>query len=162
MKPSRVQAVHAHHAQQKPAIRHRIAGIFARGGKILLVKHRKAGREYYLLPGGGQEIGESAVEALVREWKEELSLEVKVGRFLFCGESVPSEPRRTQVFQMVFHIDAIEGDIQVHHEGALAGYDWVPINALSDIAFFPDCLPQVKAFCRVEEFSVYQRYRWLT
>lgn len=146
----------------KQGIRHRIAGIYARGGKILLVKHRKAGREYYLLPGGGQETGESATEALAREWKEELNLTVKVGKFLFCGESVPLEQRRTQVFQMVFQIDSIEGNIEVHHEGALAGYDWVPINRIDEIAFFPDCLPQVKSYCRGEEFVIYQRYRWLT
>src|SRR6478735_4541428 len=89
----------------RQAIRHRIAGIYARGGNILLVKHRKAGREYYLLPGGGQETGESAIEALAREWKEELDLKVTVGKFLFCGESVPAETKRTQVFQMVFQID---------------------------------------------------------
>lgn len=146
----------------KPSIRHRIAGIYARGGQILLVKHRKAGREYYLLPGGGQEIGESAVEAVTREWKEELSLDVKVGRFLFCGESVPHESRRTQVFQIVFQIDAIEGSIDVKREGALAGYDWIPIHALDEIAFFPDCLEQVKACCRGVPHEIYQRYRWLT
>ncbi len=146
----------------RQAIRHRIAGIYARGGNILLVKHRKAGREYYLLPGGGQETGESAVEALSREWQEELSLKVTVGKFLFCGESVPAESRRTQVFQMVFQIDTIEGNIEVKREGALAGYDWIPINRIDEIAFFPDCLPQVKAFCRGEEYASYQRYRWLT
>lgn len=146
----------------RQAIRHRIAGIYARGGNILLVKHRKAGREYYLLPGGGQETGESAVEALEREWKEELSLNVTVGKFLFCGESVPAESKRTQVFQMVFQIDAIEGNIEVRREGALAGYDWIPINQIDEIPFFPDCLPQVKAFCRGEAYATYQRYRWLT
>ena len=107
-------------------------------------------------------IGESAVEAVAREWKEELSLSVRVGQFLFCGESVPAESRRTQVFQMVFQIDAIEGNIEVKREGALAGYDWVPINSLDDIAFFPDCLAQVKAACRGERFDTYQKYRWLT
>ena len=159
MRSNRTLPVHAQNSTPKPAIRHRVAGIFARAGKILLVKHRKAGREYFLLPGGGQEIGESAIEAVVREWKEELSLDVKVGRFLFCGESVPSELRRTQVFQMVFQIDSIEGNIEVQHEGALAGYAWVPINGLGEIAFFPDCLPQVKAFCRGEDYAVYQRYQ---
>jgi len=146
----------------KPAIRHRIAGIYARGGNILLVKHRKAGREYYLLPGGGQEAGESAVDALRREWQEELAVKATVGEFLFCGESVPAEVRRTQVFQLVFRIDAIDGDIFVKREGALVGYDWVAINRLEEIAFFPDCLPQVKAYCRGEDYPPYQRYRWLT
>ena len=109
-----------------------------------------------------RETGESAVEALSREWKEELSLDVTVGKFLFCGESVPAETKRTQVFQMVFQIDSIEGNIEVKREGALAGYDWIPINRIDEIAFFPDCLPQVKAFCRGETYANYQRYRWLT
>ena len=133
-----------------------------RGDDILLVKHRKAGREYYLLPGGGQELGESAIDALKREWYEELNLQVQVGKFLFCGESVPSEAKRTQVFQMVFQIDAIDGRIEVKREGALAGYAWIPLGRIDKVAFFPDCLPQVKAFCSGKKFESYQRYRWLT
>ncbi|MBV6492494.1 MAG: hypothetical protein LDLANPLL_00488 [Turneriella sp.] len=146
----------------RPTIRHRIAGIYKRNQEILLVKHRKAGREYFLLPGGGQELGESAVDALKREWHEELNLRVEVGRFLFCGESVPKEAKRTQVFQMVFQIDSIDGNISVKREGALAGYAWISLNHLNNVAFFPDCLPQIKAFCMGENFAAYQRYRWLT
>ena len=147
--------------QRTSGIRHRIAGIYAKDGKILLVKHRKANREYYLLPGGGQESGESAEEALRREWLEELNLQAEVGDFIFCGESVPAEERRTQVFQIVFQIKEIEGIIKVETDGALVGYDWIAINQIDSIPFFPDCLEQVKAHCRGEEFNLYQRYKWL-
>jgi 8-oxo-dGTP diphosphatase len=48
---------------------------------ILLCRHEKPGREYWLLPGGGVDSGESLVQALRRELREELGL----------GEQMPFE-----------------------------------------------------------------------
>ncbi|MCX7633644.1 MAG: NUDIX domain-containing protein [Turneriella sp.] len=146
----------------RQGIRHRIAGLHLHDGRLLLVRHKKQNREYYLLPGGGQEAGESAVEALIREWKEELNLNIRVGKFLFCGESVPTNARRMQVFQMVFAVEAIEGQIAVRKQGPLAGYAWVPLAELNSITIFPDCLSQINAYCSGREYDIYQRYRWLT
>lgn len=50
-----------------------------------MVHHRDAEREYWTLPGGGVEMGESPLEAIVREVKEETGLEAKVLRLLFEG-----------------------------------------------------------------------------
>ena len=101
-------------ADSNRKIRLRIAGVFVRDNKILLVKHRKNGLEYYLLPGGGQEPGESSIDALIREWKEELNLDIKPGQFLFCGESVPPQNlSRSQVMQLVFAVEEIQGSIHV-------------------------------------------------
>ncbi|HNO23437.1 MAG TPA: NUDIX hydrolase, partial [Leptospiraceae bacterium] len=44
-------------------------------GKILLIKQKKRNKDYWLLPGGGIEFGESAPAALIRELKEELNLD---------------------------------------------------------------------------------------
>lgn len=41
---------------------------------------------YWEFPGGKQEEGESGEEAIVREIKEELQVDIEVGKFLCCVE----------------------------------------------------------------------------
>ena len=45
------------------------------GDRILLCRHEKPEREYWLLPGGGVNSGESLVDALRRELFEEVGIE---------------------------------------------------------------------------------------
>jgi ADP-ribose pyrophosphatase YjhB (NUDIX family) len=43
--------------------------------RLLLCRHEKPGKEYWLLPGGGVKSGESLVQALRRELSEEVGLD---------------------------------------------------------------------------------------
>ena len=53
----------------------RVSALLRWEGRILLCRHEKAGRgEYWLLPGGGVNGGESLVEALRRELEEEVGV----------------------------------------------------------------------------------------
>jgi ADP-ribose pyrophosphatase YjhB (NUDIX family) len=52
----------------------RVSALLLRGGKILLCRHEKAGRDHWLLPGGGVNGGETLVSALRRELAEEVGL----------------------------------------------------------------------------------------
>jgi len=62
----------------------RAVGIIVKNNKILLIHRIKDGKEYYVFPGGAIEEGESPEEAVVREAKEELSIDkVIIDRFLF-------------------------------------------------------------------------------
>lgn len=142
-------------------IRLRIAGIYAREDKILLVKHRKFGKEYYLLPGGGQHEGETAPKALAREWDEELNLKVEVGDFLFAGESVPPEGSgRRHVYQIVFLIHNTEGEIKLEADDVLCGVEWLPINQLDKVTIYPVCVEQIQAVLRGETPERYVAYPW--
>jgi 8-oxo-dGTP pyrophosphatase MutT (NUDIX family) len=68
----------------------RLQAAIVRGGRLLLVQCALAGEPpFWLLPGGGREPGESDAEAVAREVREELGVEVEVGRVL---DDVPADP----------------------------------------------------------------------
>jgi len=57
--------------------RTRVAGVIIKDGKILLMRRIKNGEEYYVFVGGHVESGETVEDALKREIKEEVSLDIK-------------------------------------------------------------------------------------
>jgi 8-oxo-dGTP pyrophosphatase MutT (NUDIX family) len=51
-----------------------VAGVIEKNAKVLMC--RSKGNEHYYLPGGKLEAGESEQDAIIRECKEELSIEL--------------------------------------------------------------------------------------
>jgi ADP-ribose pyrophosphatase YjhB (NUDIX family) len=98
-------------------LRNRASAVILKDGKILLIKRIKPDREYLIFPGGGVDEGESFEEAVRREIKEELCLDVKQCRFLFSIENlgVPAfitihSGNRNEHY---FLIDAYAGDPEI-------------------------------------------------
>jgi 8-oxo-dGTP diphosphatase len=56
----------------------RVSAMLRRGTRLLLVRQQKHGREYWLLPGGGVNGGETLVKALYRELAEEVGFEEEI------------------------------------------------------------------------------------
>jgi 8-oxo-dGTP diphosphatase len=56
----------------------RVSAVLRWSGQILLCRHEKPGKEYWLLPGGGVDGGESLTDALQRELAEELGIDEDV------------------------------------------------------------------------------------
>lgn len=119
-------------------IKTRVAGVFVREGKILLVRHEKDGRSYWLLPGGGLEYSESLEAALERELMEEAGLKVKAGRLLFIAESLPPDKHR-HVINVVLAGEILAGEAKLNEVSErLKEVAWVPREQLSGLSFQPD------------------------
>ncbi|PIR66340.1 MAG: hypothetical protein COU51_04470 [Parcubacteria group bacterium CG10_big_fil_rev_8_21_14_0_10_36_14] len=61
----------------------RVRGIIIHDGKLILIKRVKLDEVYYVIPGGGVEIGENNLQALKRECREELGIDVDI-KSLIC------------------------------------------------------------------------------
>ena len=86
----------------------------------------------YTLPGGHIETGESIVDAVVREMKEETGLTIKAPRL--CGvKQFPIEGGRYIVF--LFETDQFEGKLVDSEEGKM---HWVKISELSNVNLVND------------------------
>ncbi len=92
----------------------------------------------YNLPGGNPDPGETLVETIVRECREELEIEVEVGNLLMVGEILPSEKRDASV-HILFEGKIISGIpvIQKDQTSALE-LVWVSISEITKINMYPN------------------------
>jgi ADP-ribose pyrophosphatase YjhB (NUDIX family) len=123
----------------KAKIRVRCAAVVIRGHELLLVKHKKAGREYWLLPGGGLEPGETLAQATERELKEECGVTIRCGRLLFVAETLEPTGER-QIVNMVFLAELLHGEphLATLGDARLIDVGWVSRSQLLELVFFPD------------------------
>jgi ADP-ribose pyrophosphatase YjhB (NUDIX family) len=82
----------------------RVSAVLSWSGSLLLCRHEKPGKEYWLLPGGGVNSGESLVDALQRELAEEIGIDedVPVEGPVAIVDSI--SPKRSLSAKHVVHI----------------------------------------------------------
>lgn len=115
----------------------RAGAIVRRGDGVLLVKHVKPGRAYWLLPGGGVEFGESLAEALAREVLEETGLEVAVGPLVLVNDTIAPDGSR-HVVNLSFLAEATGGELAVGDDPVIQDAAWMPIERIMDVVLHPD------------------------
>jgi len=95
--------------------------LMSKDGKILLVKESADGR--WSLPGGWADVGYSAKETIVKEFKEETGLDIIADRLLavFDKKMHPHPPEPFYVYKIVFYCKAVSGDI-------IKGFDVLDVN----------------------------------
>ena len=124
----------------------RAAVILTAGDRVATIRRERAGRTYYLLPGGTVEPDETSTEAARREIHEELGLEVTVGRLLAVVAFESDEGRSIQRY----YDGTITGGVFGTGDGPELGSD----PASSAGGFTPHWLPMAdigKVDCRPSE-----------
>jgi len=106
--------------------------------RILLVNHVKDGKEYFVLPGGGVEFGETAEESLLRELKEELDItDVKSIKFLKARDFIPEDKIR-HILDLYFYVRAdVSGVKLTEDDGIIKGFGFFSLDELSSIVVYP-------------------------
>lgn len=78
-------------------------------GRVLVSAERFRGKPLVKYPGGGVEWGEGIREALVREFQEELQLDIEVGELVFFNEFpvISAFDPDYQVFSFFYRVTAV-------------------------------------------------------
>ena len=100
----------------------RVSAILRWRERILLCRHEKPGKEYWLLPGGGVKAGGSLVDALHRELAEEIGIdeELPVEGPVALADSI--SPARSLTAKHVVHI-IFAGDLGARSLEAVTSQD---------------------------------------
>lgn len=117
--------------------------IINKNQEILLVKHRKKDREYWVLPGGHLDYGETIAQCAERELKEETCLDGKFERIVFLSESLAPDGTR-HIINIFVLLTVIGGEIQIGEgENILCEIAYKPLTELSELIVFPDINTQI-------------------
>jgi ADP-ribose pyrophosphatase YjhB (NUDIX family) len=125
---------------------YRSRAIIIRSRHIALIKRQRDGHTYYVIPGGGMEIGETPEQTAIRESREELGLNVVIDRLLarviFRGRE-----------QFYFHARVTGGHFGTGDGPEMTGkypadrgtYTpvWIPLKDLGRINLFPPSIAKL-------------------
>ncbi len=121
----------------------RVSAMLHWRGRILLCRQEKPGKEYWLLPGGGVDSGETLVEALQRELAEELGIEYDFsieGPIALADSIAPGRrPVTKHVVHIIFASDLSEHSLEEVSsiDDAVRGHRLFSPEELDDVVIHP-------------------------
>ena len=122
-----------------------VAAVIVRNGKIFATQRGYGEwKDWWEFPGGKIEPGESPEEALQREIREELAIDIAIGRLLTTVDYDYPD------FHLTMHcyLCHLKDDIQpylLEHEAAR----WLGKDNLEEVKWLPADVEVIKAFCNL-------------
>ena len=135
--------------------RNSIKEVIVRDGSLLVTVNRDHLGEFLLLPGGGQEFGETMVQALRRECAEEIGCEIIVHDLLGIREYIGAHHQFAEFDSDVHQVEVMFrcelaagaqprfGDLpDDSRDWVQTGTAWVALEELSEWRIFPAALKE--------------------
>lgn len=117
-------------------MRIRPCGIWIVNKQLLTLRYSYGNRERFNLPGGGHEGQETLVDTLIREFYEELGVEITVGPLQFTSETYVQDHH---TLHMAFQITNITGIPQCRRpETSALDIVWLPLVSLEAGMLYPN------------------------
>jgi 8-oxo-dGTP diphosphatase len=142
-------------------MRVRAAGLLRVSGSILLVEHEKAGRAYWLLPGGGVRAGERAADALRRELREELSVDCDVKELLFVVEAIGDDGKH--LIQPTYEVEVRDATrLRIGEDRRVRRFGFFGEGELEPLDIYPDIKSELRGL--LKNGTLTDRYllkRWI-
>ena len=149
------------------SVRIRACGVIVRNEKLLLAEfYDEAAGWHFNVPVGGVEDGETVIEAVQREVREETGLIVRVGRLLMVAEFLPDRaipvladnPRSLSLFFECHAPEDAEPQLPELHDLLQTGVQWVALDDLDSVPLLPRTGAQLATLLRSEPGP--ERFHW--
>lgn len=129
------------------------------GEKYLLQNRVKSDWKGYTLPGGHIENGESIVDAVIREMKEETGLTILNPQL--CGvKQFPIDNGRYIVF--LFRTDEFCGEVVSSEEGKMEWIDKAELSSINTVSHFHELI-KVMLDDKLNEFQyIIENEKWIS
>ncbi|HEY9898145.1 MAG TPA: NUDIX hydrolase [Pantanalinema sp.] len=126
------------------APRIRVCTVLPQDDHLLMVRHRKGDKSYWMLPGGGLDFGESFEQCAIREIKEETGLDIAIERMLYLSEAIC--PRGSRHVVNIYLLGRIEGGvIAVPEEDVIDAVAFIPVAGLNEVTLYPAIASELQA-----------------
>nr|WP_253958200.1 NUDIX domain-containing protein [Metabacillus halosaccharovorans] len=127
-------------------IRSSVQAVVIKNNKLLCVKKYSYNKLMYILPGGGQEHGETLSDAVIRECFEETGIKIEPKELLYVQECIGKNHEHAQWDNHV-HVVAHLFSCKIIDESTFLkgteidpeqiSVEWLPLEKLDNYAFYP-------------------------
>lgn len=138
------------------AVRNAAKALIIKDDKMLAVRIGDGKEEWFIMPGGGQDVEELLPEAACREVAEELGVHIEVKDLVFVIEGLHGEKfHRVDLVFLCEYKGRIENAI-LQGDTNQVGYDWLDIKTLNTAPLYPSKLRrQIMNLYEGKEYRVY-------
>jgi 8-oxo-dGTP diphosphatase len=144
----------------------RVSAVLRWSDRVLLCRHEKGDRDYWLLPGGGVHSGESLVQALQRELHEEVGIDEQIpfeGPVALVDSIAPARSfARKHVVHIIFAGDLSGRSLErvTSQDAAVRGHRLFALGELEEVVLHPP-LQRFLARWQPGDPSVYLGALWV-